>query len=330
MPISGPSSYIPTTNEFIAHYELVNIALGVGGPMLLTNPAGPVPPTLNRADLIGYRDALQIKHSEIQGQINNVQIASADLKTQKEAIHLRAGQFNEKLRGPLGHTSYAQALPLLPTPTDGQGIFVPPLDDIATLWLKLNAAVGIPGFTSPLLLLGAYPLADFVIALANLKLQFELVGKEEIGVSLKIAERNLQQGIIYPVLKAYRLAVPTNFAANSPLIVSLPKLTPDPGSTPDAVLANGTWNVPLTQGKLTWNASLDPKLDEFEVRWSPGASYDAANEVVLANIAKTAAREYFTTQGLLALGDRSNFKVYVKTTTGNERGSNPVKITRTT
>lgn len=52
--------------------------------------------------------------------------------------------------------------------------------------------------------------------------------------------------------------------------------------------------------------------------------------MVLANIAKTAPREFFTTQGLVAIGDVSLFKVYVKTTTGNERGSNTVKITRTT
>lgn len=58
--------------------------------------------------------------------------------------------------------------------------------------------------------------------------------------------------------------------------------------------------------------------------------YDATLEVVLANIAKTAPREFFTTQGLVAIGDVSLFKVYVKTTTGNERGSNTVKITRTT
>ena len=149
-------------------------------------------------------------------------------------------------------------------------------------------------------------------------------------MTLKIGDRNALQDLIYPVLKAYRVTVPTMFAANSPLITSLPKLTPDPGSTPDAVLANGTWNVPTTQGKLTYAASTDPNLDEYEVRWSPGPTYKAGNEVVLANIAKDAPREYFTTQGLLANGDVSNFKIYVKTTLGNERGSNTVKITRTT
>ena len=132
------------------------------------------------------------------------------------------------------------------------------------------------------------------------------------------------------MLKAYRQAVPTKFAATDPLVVTLPKLTPDAGSTPDAVLANGLWNVPTTQAKLTWDAPTSPDVVQLEVRWSPGPTYDATLEVVLANIAPTAPREYFTTQGLVAIGDVSNFKIYVLTATGNERGSNTVKITRTT
>ena len=329
MPISGPSSYLPTLNEFVPHWDAVNTALGAGGPMVLRNPNGTSPATLNRANLVTMRTDLTALHAGIQGQINNVELAAADLKVMKEDLHLRAGQFNDKVRGPLGNTSYATALPLLPTPTDGMGVFVPPLDDIATLWTKLNAAAGIPGFTPPLLLLGGYPLADFVTALGDLKTQFETVAKEELGVTLKIGDRNGLQDLIYPVLKLYRQTVPTMFAANSPLVASLPALTPAPGSTPDAVLANGVWNVPTTQGKLTWDASTAPDLDQYEVRWSPGATYNSANEVVIANIAKDATREFFTTQGLLAAGDVSNFKVYVKTSTGNERGSNTVKITRT-
>ena len=298
--------------------------------MVLRNPNGTSPPTLNRADLITMRTNLTNLHTAIQGQINNVELAAADLKTMKEFLHLRGGQFNAKVRAVLGDSSYAAALPELPTPTDGMGVFVPPLDDILTLWTKINAAVGIPGFTAPLLLLGGYTLAEYTTALVNLKLQFELVAKEQLGVTLKIGDRNALQDIIYPVLKVYRQTVPTNFAANSPLVTSLPRLTPEPGSTPDAVLANGTWNAPTSQGKLTWDESTSPDVVQVEVRWSPGPTYDSANEVVLANLAPAAPREYFTTQGLLANGDESNFKIYVLTNTGNERGSNTVKITRTT
>ena len=330
MPISGASSFIPTLNDFLPHWELVNTIMGAAGPLVLRNPNGPTPPTLNRAALVIMRDELQAKHTDITGQMNAVQIAAATLRVMKEALHFQGGRFNDAVRSDLTGTTYVEALPLLPQPGDGHGIFIEPMDDVSTLWAKINVAVGIPGFTAPLLLQGNYPLADFNTALALLKLQFEAVQKEDFLVSFKIKERNRMQDLIYPVLKAYRQAVPTKFPATDPVVVSLPKLTPDAGSTPDAVLANGAWNVPTSQGKLSWNASTAPDLDEYEVRWSPGPNYDAANEVVLANIAKTAPREYFTTQGLLAIGDASNFKVYVKTTTGNERGSNTVKITRTT
>jgi len=321
MPINGPSSYIPTTNEFLAHWDAANLALGAGGPLLL--PGG-----ITRANLLTQRDALQTKQSEIEGQINNREIARADLQTKKEDLHLRGGQFNDKVRALLGTTAYAKALPVLPTPTDGQGNFVPPLDDISTLWTKLNAAVGLPGFTPPLLLLGGFAVADFNTALAALKAQFSTASTEEVLVTLKLAERNAIQDVIYPLLKAYRQVLPTYFAANSPLVASLPKLTPEPGSTPDAVLANGVWNAPTSQGKLTWDASTAADLAEYEVRWSPGTTYDSAIEIVLGTIAPAAPREFFTTQGLATAGAQSVFKVYVKTTTGNERGSNTVKITR--
>jgi len=330
MPISGASSYLPTINEFLPSWELVNATLGGGGPLLLRNPNGTVPPTVSRADLVTMRDNLQLKHADISGQMNNVQIAAAALRAMKEALNLQGGRFNGAVRSDLAGTTFEAALPLLPQPGAGQGIFVEPMDDIATLWAKINAAVGIPGFTAPLVLQGNFTLTDFNTALANLKAQFELVHKEDFLVSFKIKERNRMQDLIYPILKAYRLAVPTKFAADDPLVVSLPKLTPDAGSTPDAVLANGTWNVPTSQGKLTWDESTSPDVVEYEVRWSPGPDYDADTEVTIANIPVAGPREYSTTQGLLAIGDVSNFKIYVKTTTGNERGSNTVKITRTT
>lgn len=163
-----------------------------------------------------------------------------------------------------------------------------------------------------------------------MKTQFATARKEAFLVSFKIKERNRLQDLIQPVLKAYRMAVPTKFAADDPLVVTLPALSPAPGSTPDAVRANGVWNAATSQGKLTWDASTAADLYQYEVRWSPGAGYDAASEVVLANIGKDDPREFFTTQGLGAIGDLSVFKVFVVTSTGNERGSNMVKIKRTT
>ena len=58
MPISGASSFIPTLNDFLPHWEQVNTALGGAGPLVLRNPSGPTPPTLDRAALVTLRDDL--------------------------------------------------------------------------------------------------------------------------------------------------------------------------------------------------------------------------------------------------------------------------------
>ena len=89
MPISGASSYIPTLNDFLPHWDLVNTTLGVAGPLVLRNPNGPTPPTINRAALVTMRNDLQAKHTDITDQMNNVQIAAAALRIMKAGLHLR-------------------------------------------------------------------------------------------------------------------------------------------------------------------------------------------------------------------------------------------------
>ena len=65
-------------------------------------------------------------------------------------------------------------------PISGPSSFVPtlilePLDDLASLWAKINAAT-IPGFTGPLLLPDGYALATFLTDLAALKAAYATDG----------------------------------------------------------------------------------------------------------------------------------------------------------
>ena len=55
--------------------------------------------------------------------------------------------------------------------------------------------------------------------------------------------------------------------------------------------------------------------------------YRAAEELAVAALPKTATT-FETATGLAAPGSAATFKVYVLTTTGNEKGSNAVKVTR--
>ena len=322
--ISGPASFVPTTAEFLAHWTLVNAALPPAEPLVLVG-------AITRAILDGHGTTLGTLHSQVQAEINDVELAIGDLDARKLALHTRLNQFNDKIRAYLGATTFARAMPKVPGITEGQGTFFPPLDDMDNLWLRINAMAPIPGFTPPLLL-GGYAHATFSALpagdLALLRAAYKAVGREELELRVKRGERQDLEDVIYPILKSYREAMPTFFAPTHALVESLPRLTPDPGSTPDPVNATGVWDAAAVKAKITWEASTAADLDHYEIRWSPGSTYSTDDESTLGSVAKDATREFLSAQGLGAPGAVSVFRVYVVTETGNEKGSNTVKITR--
>ncbi len=140
--------------------------------------------------------------------------------------------------------------------------------------------------------------------------------------------RNVLQDGIYPILKNYRQNLPTHFAKGHALVTSLPTLTPAPGSTPDAVTASGSWIVAQSQAKLTWTESTNPNLSGYDIRFCSGPNYSTDNESIIGSVLPGATLEFLTDTGLTSPGNVASFKVYVVTTTGNEKGSNTVTITR--
>ena len=109
---------------------------------------------------------------------------------------------------------------------------------------------------------------------------------------------------------------------------SLPRLTPEPGSTPDGVIATAVWDAVLQAVKITWTASADANLSAYQIRFCAGPNYSTDNETVLGSVDPAAAREFVTSTGLSDPGIVVSFKVYVITSTGNEKGSNTVTVTR--
>lgn len=320
MPISGPASYLPTTDEFSAHWNLANTALAPGAVIL---PAG-----TTRAMLETHRTALAALHAAVQAALNDVEIARADLDNQKLALHARLNQFNDKCRAYLAGSAVARALPKVPGMTEGQGAFLPALDDMENLWSRANALPASGGYTPPLLLLGGYTLANFSADLALLRTAYKTITAREVDLRVKRGQREDLEGVIYPILKSYREALPTFFAPDHVLVTTLPRLTPEAGSTPDPVSLTGVWNAATTQAKLTWTANAAADVERYEVRWSPGSSYSAEDESVLGSVDKEATREFLTAQGLGTPGAVSVFRVYVVTATGNEKGSNTAQVTR--
>lgn len=130
------------------------------------------------------------------------------------------------------------------------------------------------------------------------------------------------------LLNGYRPAVEGSFAPDSPFVSSIPRMSPQPGHTPDAVVLSATYDTVENEAVLTFTASDEATLAEYEIRAVAGPDYDAEDETVIANIPAGAPREFRTAYSLSNPGMAASFRVYVLLETGNEAGSDTVTVTR--
>jgi hypothetical protein len=309
---------VPVTEEFLGHWASVDTALGVGNEIVL--PGG-----VNRAGLQTKLNALVAKQADVQARLNAEEVARGDVELKRQALLLRANQFNDKIRALFPGSKWVRALPNVPTINEAQSKFVQPLDDIGNLWALINAD---PATPAPVSLLGGYLVAAFLADVTALKTSSTTLNIARSNTKIGIEERNDLQDSIYENLKNYRQVMPTFFASADALVASLPRLTPEPGSTPAAVTINVVWDAVLLKAKITWTASTAADLLQYEIRFCAGAIYNTDTENVIGNVSPTDPREFFTDAGLAATGNIASFKVYVITTTGNEKGSNDLAVAR--
>ena len=317
MPISGPSSYVSTTDEFLANWQNADTALGAGNEIVLQGGT-------NRAGLTALKDDLVAKRTELQDKLNDKEGARGDVEIQKAALLSRLKQFNEKIRAFFEGTKFVRMLPDLPSQTDAQSGVMDALEDGNSIWQKVNAD---PGTASPVTLLGGYNQATFAADVATLRTAYTTLNASENNLKFVREQRNDLQDTIREVLVKYRKALPTFFPSDHALVQSLPRLTPLPGSTPQGVTLSGEWNAQPGYAVLTWTASADPNLEGYEVRMTVGPVYDADSDTVIAN-EPPGVLSHQTVQGLPSPGAMASYKVFVILSTGNESGSNAVTITR--
>src|SRR3989304_4342739 len=164
MPITNIGSYLSTMDEFIAHWEDGNTELGGAPATDLTLQGG-----YTRANMTADRSTLQTGIVDLEDRENNRQIAANSRDIQKDELRSRVIMFKGMLQGKLPDTPYSAAAPKLPRLEMPESKFLSPLDDMASLWAKINADATIPGFTPPLVLAAGYNLAQFTADLADLR-----------------------------------------------------------------------------------------------------------------------------------------------------------------
>lgn len=257
---------------------------------------------------------------------NGRQVGASDRDIKRAALRERVRQFRGTVIGRLAGSVYTTALPKLPGVTAKEQDILRSLDDMNNMWTRINAAPP-AGFTAPLLLTGGYAIATFATDLTALRTAFANVTTTDEGATFARKTRDVLISAVRARLVQYRQAVTGAFPAGNALIAALPRLSAAAGSTPDPVVLAGSWFVAGSTGRLDWMPSTDANLDHYSIRYHPGPRYKAAEEQAVDTVA-AGTNTFDTLYGLAASGSVSWFKVYVVTGTGNERGSNAVKIIR--
>jgi hypothetical protein len=135
------------------------------------------------------------------------------------------------------------------------------------------------------------------------------------------------QNVVYEIMKSYREVVPGKLIKFPALVDTMPRLTPLPGHTPDAVNASAVFQEPNAT-KVVYTGSNDLMLERYELRGTVGDHYDDQDAVVIATNAPGDPKEFITTFGLNQPGAEIALKVFVVLDTGNEAGSPAMLVER--
>ena len=316
MPITGPSSYVQTTEQFITHWGLADAALGAGNEIAL---AGGV--TL--AVLTTRKGALVTKRTLLRTKLTELEVARGDIVGRKETLLELFIKFTDRVRSLYPATKYERALPTAPGINEGLGNFTDPLDSAAALWKLINDDPAL----ADIVILGVTQ-SQFVTMVADVKTAFTTRTAAGTVADVTREERNDLQDEIYDMLKNYRQALPTHFATGHALIDSLPQLTPGPGATPDAVVLTVTFDTVTNEAVLTHTQSTAADFAEIEYRMTPGTVWSDDDYTVIGNNPDIDVLEFRTMQGVEMPNVSATYVAVVRTTSGHEKRSEPITITR--
>ena len=322
MPITDIGSYVTTGEEVKSHWTDVNADRVAGGGTALVL-AGGYPLATLTTDVAGVSTA-------ITGQEdldNAISVATTNRDNGKLTLRDRLIEFRDAVQYRLVGSGYVRALPDTPHPDASEQKILKALDDMASLWVRINADTGVPNFTPPLLLRGGFALAGFQTQLATLRTNYNAVTTAENDARIGRGQRDVRLDPLRDRFVQYRQAIAVEYGPTHPFTLSLPDVYPQPGSTPTPVPLTGVWNVPASEAQFSWAASTNPALAEYELRMSPGSTYDAGTATVVGST-PPGTQGLSTTAGLAASGDVASFKVFVILSTGNAAGSNTITITR--
>jgi hypothetical protein len=316
MPISSTVDYIPVMDEFLAHWASLDESV------VLSEDNKPI----SMQDFSGLRQDLDRIKSVLQSRLNDLELARVKLEDLRQKAGDRIAEFNRRVRAEFPNKGIFSRLPAVPARTAGRDAFLDAMDDVLDLWNRANQLPPTPVFTAPLRLMGGLTRESFEDMRAELDKAFTGRGAAEAGAFSQRFLRNSLQDRVKSLMVLYRMKIEGLYAPDSRQVATLPRVTPLPGSTPDAVEAKGQWNSETQRAEITWTASEDPDLASYQIRSVPGPDYSSDDESLMATIPPTGPLAWQNGQGLAVPGSIMSYKVYVRLSTGNEAGSEAIAV----
>lgn len=322
MPLSDIGSYVTVGQEFEAHWTDVDADRVANTLPVLSLPDG--------FSLVGFSAdlaAVQASITGIEDLDNALGLAANQRNASRKTVRDAIINFGETVDFKLKGSGYPDNAPKTPQESASEQKLLKAADDVESLWTRIDADSSVPNFTPPLVLRGGITLASFAADLVTLRDKFKAVTNAENDLKLARTQRDMLLAPFRDRMIEYRQAIQVEYGDGHAFTTTLPDVTGQPGSTPDAVEASVAWDGTTNEAVVTWTGSTNPNLEHYEIRVSPGPTYDSGTATAAGQIL-AGTEEFRTTQELMNPGDTATFKVFVVLTTGNQAGSNAVTITR--
>ena len=272
MPITSIGSYAPTTSQFDVNWQQADSELAPATLTLAGNYA--------RADFGTDRTALLAAIALVPNLAGDARFAASDRDNAKDALLTRAKQFRGAVLSKVANADYSAHLPSVPKISSDLSKFCEPLHTMNTIWERINDHQNELTLSAPLTLQGGYTEAMFAADIEALAVLTNAASRADSNVGFARATRNSQMAAIYERLKQYRAAAPADLPADSPALMNLPRLSPEPGNTPPALGATGAWDATTATAKLSWAPSKAKDVEKIQVRGCTGTYKDEEEEVV--------------------------------------------------
>jgi hypothetical protein len=315
----SPLAYLRTAEEINTHWQQANIAAGATHITL----KGGYTLAQFQVDLTTFSN----KIDQTRAERFQRDIAAAQRNIQKGNVRDSLTRFRAAITNRLMGTPYASNLPTLPVLTADESTYKEPFLKMQERWRGIdNLSNSLPDFTAPLVLGNGLTIDAYTDQLMELDAAYRSLDRSDTLLETLRRERDALMPILKQRVVQYKNALIDRFGKDHPLVKSLPALSPTAGNTLKAVKLTGTWDTSTGKAALTWTSAASPDAS-YSVRTTGSLPYKAEDEEALATLPHSTTH-FHTDTGLTTPGAEANFKVYVVTPSGNERGSNAVKVVR--